>query len=126
MPRKPVDSIRGFETAARAKRTKDEPYVLTLYVAGTTPGSVRAVEALRAFCDEHLSGRFELEVVDVYQQPVLARDEQIIALPTLVKRLPLPMRRILGDLSDKQRLLVGLDLKPKADEKARRTTKKKR
>lgn len=124
MPRKPVDSIGAFETATRTK--KDEHYVLTLYVAGTTAGSVRAVEALRELCDAHLEGRFVLEVVDVYQQPALARDEQIIALPTLVKRLPSPMRRILGDLSDKQRLLVGLDLKPKADEKSRRKTKKKR
>lgn len=123
MPRKPVDSIAAFESAARAQEA--EHYVLKLYVAGTTPGSVRAVEALKAVCDEHLEGRFELQVVDVYQQPVLARDEQIIALPTLVKSLPAPMRRILGDLSDKQRLLVGLDLKPKADEKARRASKKK-
>jgi circadian clock protein KaiB len=70
---------------------------------------------LRAICDEHLSGRYELAVVDVFQQPVLAKDEQIIAVPTLIKKLPSPLRRIVGDLSNAQRVLVGLDLKPKVD-----------
>ena len=115
-------STKAFEEAAVVE-TK-EHYVLKLYVAGATPGSMRAVAALRAICDEHLLGRYELEVIDVYQQPVLARDEQIIAVPTLVKQLPAPMRRILGDLSDEQRVLLGLDLKPKSPEKKRRAPKK--
>lgn len=107
---KPVNSTKAFEDAA--DREPDERYVLRLYVAGSTPKSTSAVEALKAICEEHLRGRYKLQVVDVYQQPVLARDEQIIAVPTLVKQLPLPMRRILGDLSNKQRVLLGLDLKP--------------
>jgi circadian clock protein KaiB len=108
-------ATRAFEKALATKPA--ERYVLRLYVAGTTEASTRAVNALQAICEEHLAGRYELEVIDVYQQPVLARNEQILAVPTLVKHLPTPMRRILGDLSDKQRVLMGLDLKPKADEK---------
>lgn len=115
-----VDSTQSFEAAA----LETERYVLRLYIAGSTPGSSRAVETLKAVCEEHLTGRYTLEVVDIYQQPVLARDEQIIAVPTLVKQLPLPIRRILGDLSDKQRVLVGLDLKPQDHEKKQRAKKK--
>jgi circadian clock protein KaiB len=72
--------------------------------------SARAVENLRAICDEHLEGRYDLEVIDIYQQPVLAKTEQIIAAPTLVKEQPLPMRRIIGDMSNRERVLLGLDL----------------
>jgi circadian clock protein KaiB len=118
---KPTSSTEAFE-AARV-RAASERYVLRLYVAGTTPRSTRAVEALREICDEHLVGRYDLEVIDVYQQPVLARNEQIIAVPTLVKKLPAPMRRILGDLADRQRVLLGLDLKRKPNEKKQRTPK---
>ncbi len=71
------------------------------------------MENLRAICEEHLKGRYELLVVDVFQQPALAKDAQIIAVPTLIKKLPAPIRRIVGDLSNEQRVLVGLDLKPK-------------
>src|SRR4051794_7205580 len=102
-----VNSTRSFKAASDVAPL--ERYVLRLYVAGSTPKSTSAVEALKAICDEHLRARYKLEVIDVYQQPVLARDEQIIAVPTLVKQLPLPIRRILGDLSDKQRVLLGLD-----------------
>jgi circadian clock protein KaiB len=119
---KPVDSTRAFEDATEAAPA--ERYLLRLYVAGSTPKSTSAVETLKAICDEHLQARYKLEVIDVYQQPVLARDEQIIAVPTLVKRLPLPIRRILGDLSDKQRVLLGLDLKPELDDK--KSSRKKR
>jgi circadian clock protein KaiB len=118
---KPTSSTKAFE-AARA-RGASEHFVLRLFVAGTTPGSTRAVESLRAICDEYLTGRYDLEVIDVYQQPTLARDEQIIAVPTLVKKRPLPLRRILGDLADEQRVLAGLDLQQKPDEKKRRTPK---
>ena len=85
-------------------------YVLRLYVTGLTSRSVCAVNNLRAICDEYLDGRYDLEVIDIYQQPVLARGEQIIAAPTLVKQLPLPMRRIIGDMSNRDRVLLGLDL----------------
>jgi circadian clock protein KaiB len=114
---KPIDSTHSFELAADGASL--EEYVLRLYVAGSTPGSTSAVEALKAICEEHLRARYTLEVIDVYQQPVLARDQQIIAVPTLVKHLPLPMRRILGDLSNKERVLLGLDLKVERHEQKR-------
>ena len=84
--------------------------MLRLYVTGLTPRSSLAVTNLKAVCDEYLAGRYDLEVIDIYQQPVLARGEQIVAAPTLIKKLPLPIRRIIGDLSDRERVLVGLDL----------------
>ncbi len=85
-------------------------YVLRLYVTGMTPRSGRAVKNLRAICNEYLDGRYDLEIIDIYQQPVLTKGEQIIAAPTLVKKLPLPMRRIIGDMSDREGVLVGLDI----------------
>lgn len=118
---RPRASTKEFE-AASAPRTSKR-YVLRLFVAGTTPGSVRAVENLRTICDELLAGRYDLEVIDVYQHPMLARDEHIIAVPTLVKKLPAPLRRILGDLSDREQVLVGLDLTPSDETKAKRRTK---
>jgi circadian clock protein KaiB len=88
-------------------------YVLRLYVAGLNRISLRAIENLQKICEENLQGRYELEVIDIYQQPVLAQSEQIIAAPTLIKQLPLPLRRFIGDLSQTEKILVGLDLKPK-------------
>jgi circadian clock protein KaiB len=90
-----------------------EKYVLRLYIAGTTPRSARAVANIREICETNLEDRYELEVIDLYQQPVLAKGEQIIAAPTLVKKLPLPLRKFIGDMSDTERILVGLDLKSK-------------
>lgn len=90
--------------------TPCDTYVLRLYVTGMTPRSARAVANLQAICTEYLDGRYDLEVVDIYQQPALAKGEQIIAAPTLIKKLPLPMRRIIGDMSDRARVLLGLDL----------------
>jgi circadian clock protein KaiB len=98
-------------TLQRAAQTpRAERYVLRLYVTGMTPRSARAVNNLRAICDEYLEGRYDLEVIDIYQQPVLAVGEQIVAAPTLIKKLPLPMRRIIGDMSNRDRVLLGLDL----------------
>jgi len=88
-------------------------YVLRLYVTGMTPRSARSIANIKAICEEHLTGRYDLQVIDIYQQPVLTEGEQIIAVPTLIKKLPLPLRRIIGDLSDRERVLIGLDLKPK-------------
>jgi len=110
-------STAAFESAA--ERADTERYELRLYIAGTTPASSKSVENLRAICEEHLKGRYELMVIDVFQQPVLAKDEQIIAVPTLIKKLPAPIRRIVGDLSNEHRVLVGLDLKPKEHGQAR-------
>ncbi|HBA84418.1 MAG TPA: thiol-disulfide isomerase [Verrucomicrobia bacterium] len=95
-----------------AEQPKDERYILRLYIAGSTPRSMQAILNIRRICEEHLKGRYELVVVDVYQQPTLAKGEQIIAAPTLVKKLPLPLRRFIGDMSNEQRILVGLDLRP--------------
>lgn len=88
-------------------------YVLRLYITGLTPASGRAVQNLERFCREELEGNCDLEVIDVRQHPTLARDEQIIAVPTLIKKLPAPVRRLVGDLSRTDKVLLGLDLKPK-------------
>ncbi len=88
-----------------------EKYLLRLYVSGLTPRSTTAIARIKAICEENLGGRYELEVIDIYQQPDLARGEQIIATPTLIKKLPGPLRRLVGDLSDKERVLVGLDIR---------------
>ena len=87
-----------------------EPYVLRLYVTGMTSRSGHAVDNLRAICEEYLEGRYDLEVIDIYQQPALTKGEQIIAAPTLIKKSPLPARRIIGDMSNRERVLAGLDL----------------
>jgi circadian clock protein KaiB len=86
-------------------------YALRLYVTGQTLRSLKAIENIRRICDEHLQGRYDLEVIDIYQQPILAKRDQIIAAPTLIKRLPVPLRRLIGDMSDTGRVLMGLDLR---------------
>lgn len=96
-----------------AKRAETQHYVLKLYITGMTPRSIRAISNLKRICEEHLKGRYELEVIDIYQQPVLAQGEQIVAAPTLVKKLPEPLRRFIGDMTDTERILIGLDLRPK-------------
>jgi len=96
----------------------DARYVLRLYVAGLTSRSVAAIESVKQVCEEHLEGRYDLEVVDIYEQPTLAKGEQIIAAPTLIKQLPLPLRRLIGDMADTQKILVGLDLRNKEGKKA--------
>ncbi|WP_428483579.1 circadian clock KaiB family protein [Rhodopila sp.] len=87
-------------------------YRLRLFVAGSTPRSRRAIENLKQVCDQHLVGQVDLEVIDIYQQPELAEKHQVVAVPTLVKLLPLPVRRIIGDLSEQERVLRGLELTP--------------
>jgi circadian clock protein KaiB len=104
-------SLTEFEHAA-AERANAR-YVLRLYVTGLTPRSVAAVASVKQTCEEHLQGRYELEVVNLYDQPTLAKGEQILAAPTLIKKLPLPLRRIIGDMADTRKLLVGLDLREK-------------
>ncbi len=90
----------------------EERYTLRLYVTGLTHNSRRAIANIKKICEEHLHGRYDLEVVDIYQQPTLAEGEQILAAPTLIKKLPLPLRRFIGDMSNTERILVGLDLRP--------------
>lgn len=99
------------ETAPR--EAASSRYILKLYVAGQTPKSVNAITNIKKICEENLHGRYELDVIDLYQQPQLAQGEQIIAVPTLIKKLPPPLRRIIGDMSDTERVLVGLDLQAK-------------
>src|SRR5215475_16126500 len=94
-------------------KPKTKEYVLRLYVAGTTSRSMRAVANIKEICENSLKNRYDLEVIDIYQQPVLVKGEQIIAAPTLIKKLPLPLRRFIGDMSNTERILVGLDLQPK-------------
>ena len=86
-------------------------YLLRLYITGSTSRSILAITNLKKICEEYLEGRYELEVIDLYQEPSLAIGDQIIAAPTLIKKLPLPFRRIIGDMSDKEKVLFGLDLK---------------
>lgn len=92
----------------------DDPdnWILRLYVAGQTARSLRAVANIQKICAEQLDGRYQLEVIDLYQQPELARGEQLVALPALIKRLPVPLRMIIGDLSNTEQVLIGLDLLP--------------
>jgi circadian clock protein KaiB len=106
---------RGRKTPSEArKRSGKQPqprYLLRLYITGQTPRSLQSVENLRALCDKYLPGQFDLEVVDIYQQPAMAAAGQIIAAPTLIKSMPLPLRRLVGDFSDQERVILGLDLK---------------
>jgi len=91
----------------------EDTFDLRLYVAGQTPKALRAFVNLRKICDEHLAGRYRIEVIDLLENPTLGRGDQILALPTLVRRLPEPIKKIIGDLSDTERVLVGLDLRPR-------------
>jgi len=95
------------------KNAEKQTYVLRLYVTGFTPASTRAITHLKSFCEERLQGRFELEVIDIFQRPALVRGEQIIATPTLVKLLPAPVQRFIGDLSGIGGKLFGLDVRPR-------------
>jgi circadian clock protein KaiB len=92
-------------------RPEKDKYILRLYITGSTQRSVLALTNLKKICEEYLEGRYELEVIDLYRMPGLAKDEQIIAAPTLIKKLPLPFRRIIGDMSDIEKVLMGLDLR---------------
>ncbi len=110
MTTRPKSRTGTYERAAQHQKKK---YVLRLYIAGMTPASTRAITNIKEICEQHLPGQYDLEVIDIYQQPILAEGEQIIAAPTLIKKLPAPLRRFLGDMSDQERILVGLDLRAK-------------
>jgi circadian clock protein KaiB len=103
------DSLQAIDEAA-----VEESYNLRLYVAGQTPKSLAAIANLKSMCEEHLAGRYRIEVVDLLVTPQLAAGDQIVALPTLVRRLPPPLKRVIGDLSNTERVLVGLDIVPRA------------
>ncbi len=110
---KPIDSSQTFEDAL--VKSSDSFHSLQLYIVGMTPNSQRAIANIQKICKEHLEGHYQLEVIDLYQQPQLAEGEQIIAVPTLIKKLPLPVRRMIGDLADTERVLVGLNLREKCN-----------
>ncbi len=99
-------------TTRKAVDVQEEKWELRLYTAGQTPKSLAAIRNLKKVCEEHLAGRYEIEIVDLMKNPRLAKDDQIVAIPTLVRKLPDPVRKIIGDLSDTERALVGLQLKP--------------
>lgn len=107
----PPDKTEAFENAL-ADPTSQQ-YVLRLYVTGLTPRSTQAIDTIKDICEEELQGYYDLEVVDLAKQPELAQEADIVAAPTLIKQLPLPLRRLIGNLSDKERVLKGLDLRPK-------------
>lgn len=100
----PQTRPEAMEIAAAAR------YVLKLYITGSTPRCIRAISNIRTICEAYLEGRYDLEVIDISQNPILAQGEQIIAAPTLIKKLPLPLRRFIGDMSETDRILIGLDL----------------
>ncbi len=112
MPKRDVTA--EFEAAAAA--IDSGRYVLRLYVTGLTPRSVAAIESTKQICDRYLPGRYELEIIDLTKHPALAEGDQVVAVPTLVKELPQPLRRLIGDMRDKERVLVGLDLRPRDGE----------
>ena len=97
---------------AKVEKQKEAKYQLRLYVAGNTPKSVAALSNLKKYCEMHLCDRYELEVIDLLLHPQLAAGDQILAIPTLVRKVPVPVRKIIGDLSNEEKVLVGLDLKP--------------
>lgn len=96
----------------RAEAAGEERWILRLYVAGQTPRSITAFSNLKKICEEHLQGRYQIEVIDLTLNPTLAKDDQILALPALVRKVPAPIRKIIGDLSNTERVLVGLDVRP--------------
>jgi circadian clock protein KaiB len=102
-------SVSGAQK--KAAKGSGPRYVLRLYITGQTPRSLQSVENLRALCDKYLTNQFDLEVVDIYQQPAMAAAGQIIAAPTLIKSMPLPLRRLVGDFSDQNRVILGLDIR---------------
>jgi circadian clock protein KaiB len=106
-----ADEVKAFEEAL-SRQPVAERYVLLLFVTGSTPKSVRAIRNIQALCEERLHGRYELKVIDIYQHSEQVKPEQVIVTPTLIKKLPLPLRKLIGDLSNKDRLLWGLDIAP--------------
>ncbi len=101
----------GSGSASAPVPTEGEKWLLRLYVAGQSPKCVAALKNLERFCEEQMAGRYDIEIVDLIENPRLAKDDQIVAIPTLVRRVPEPLRKLIGDLSDKERMLVGFDLK---------------
>ena len=116
MDKEVENKLEEFENALETRK-EGEKYILRLFVAGINPQSQKAIENLKELIDENLEeGNYELEIIDIYQQPIFAKEGKIVAAPTLIKELPLPIRRFVGDLSDKKKLLIGLDLRSRKGE----------
>jgi circadian clock protein KaiB len=113
LPKKDRDDMAGGARKTQRTKGKSDTFLLRLYVAGQTSKSMLAFDNLTKICEEHLSGRYKIEVVDLLENPKLARGDQILAIPTLVRKLPEPVRKIIGDLSNTERVLIGLDLLPR-------------
>ena len=113
MKPKSKPNITGDLLEAIENSSSNQKYVLKLYVAGMNSKSVEAIKNITRICEEHLKGRYDLQVIDVYQQPTLAKGEQIIAAPTLIKKLPAPLRKFIGNMANEENILIGLDLRPK-------------
>jgi circadian clock protein KaiB len=111
----PKDKSGVEKVEIEKRKLAGRKYLLRLYVTGTTPHSIKAIENIKEICEENLQGRYTLEVIDLYKNPEIARTEQIIAAPTLIKKLPMPLRRIIGDMSESEKVLAGLDLRPRED-----------
>ncbi len=107
-----TNPVKNSPAKVKKPEAVEERWMLRLYVAGQTPKSLAAFATLEKICEEHLMGRFEIEVIDLLVNPALAKNDQILALPTLVRKLPEPMKKIIGDLSNTERILVGLDIRP--------------
>lgn len=115
MNKKDYNKLDEFESALTSEK-KGDKYILRLFVAGINPKSRRAIENLKEVLEENLKDQYELEIIDIYQQPIFVKEDQIVAAPTLIKELPPPLRRFVGDLSNKERILLGLHLKSKNEE----------
>ncbi|HIH74858.1 MAG TPA: thiol-disulfide isomerase [Methanosarcina sp.] len=107
------DSTAAFEEALA--KNEDKEYILHLYVAGMGPKSIQAINNIKRIFEDYIPGKYQLEIIDIYQNPVFAKDGQIVAAPTLIKELPPPLRKLIGSMSDTERVLVGMDLKSKND-----------
>jgi len=113
MSNSPTD-VNGTKRTTPIRESHDGEFNLRLYVAGQTPKSLTAIANLKTLCEDHLAGRYNIEVIDLLVTPQLAAGDQIVALPTLVRRLPPPLKRVIGDLSNTERVLVGLDIRPRS------------
>ena len=111
MKKQPLSFTEQMEK--ETKKPDKQKYILRLYVAGITSKSKQAIENITRICEENLKGRYDLQIIDIYQRPTLAAQEQIIAAPTLIRKLPLPLRKFIGNMARKEKILVGLDLIPK-------------
>ncbi len=113
LPQKDRGDLAVGASETQPTQAKSETFILRLYVAGQTPKSLLAFANLKKICEEYLEGQYTIEVVDLLENPTLARGDQILAIPTLVRKLPEPVRKIIGDLSNTERVLIGLDLQPR-------------